>query len=82
MPFTRKNRSAAPRGGRGKGTGKSEAANSFSKGRAVASAADTGDGRRGTIQVLECRCVVVNYDDLVAVVSFLVSVVICTTRYR
>eukprot|EP00752_Nemacystus_decipiens_P018297 g16413.t1 len=67
VPFTRKNRSAAPRGGRGrgsgKGTGRSEAASSTRKGMAVSTAAETGDvGRRGTIQVLECR----NLKDAVA----------------
>ncbi len=48
MPFTRKNRSAGPRGGRGPGRDKASSAK--------APEAKAGEGgRRGSIEVLECR---------------------------
>lgn len=53
MPFTRKNRSAAPKGGRGAG-GKAKAASA-----GAAAAGKTGSGRRGgKIEVVECRYVI------------------------
>lgn len=53
VPFTRKNRSAGPKGGRGRGAGRDTTAS------AKAPAAKAGEGgRRGSIEVLECRYVV------------------------